>query len=502
MAAQTAHAEPRIADDWLEVDSAASVVSLDSLPTTDDEADDDASPPKSPVQPSSPPRRPQDTVSRFETLPLRPAPAPAPIAIPVQQASLAPHHHVRRPDALEPDLYSADDAESPDVEPPRLEPPRLEPPPLDKEDACKNANDPGFYKSLCAAIESIDVAPSPSFDKENAAKNANDPSFYYKSLCAVIESLDATTAKAIALGASRISTLSFLKSACDDLATHAKDLKPILETYAKRWEAKGSGMAAGEMPLNASLLEWINTLHMQLLNAQTEMNRIQIQHKPGQPDRLTAKAIPLQVNVALAGCAEALEDSLITMEDFMPIFKADFDESQTRWMSMPLKDVDRETRPRRDLPHPDVTRIRRELYQLKDQVRRSSVFLSTLYNTATQPPILEAPAVIKRLDGLIEGISTILTNNASEWIESELTEESQKVIPYHEFVALDPDVIHDVSGHLEELQDQLGVDGEESGNYTEGMIRKHQAVLLTQCGQLDELVSIVELLESLILARV
>ncbi|KAL6413112.1 hypothetical protein AUP68_02610 [Ilyonectria robusta] len=314
MAAQTAHAEPRIADDWLEVDSAASVVSLDSLPTTDDEADDDASPPKSPVQPSSPPRRPQDTVSRFETLPLRPAPAPAPIAIPVQQASLAPHHHIRRPDALEPDLYSADDAESPDVEPPRLEPP-----PLDKEDACKNANDPGFYKSLCAAIESIDVSPSPSFDKENAAKNANDPSFYYKSL---IESLDATTAKAIALGASRISTLSFLKSACDDLATHAKDLKPILETYAKRWEAKGSGMAAGEMPLNASLLEWINTLHMQLLNAQTEMNRIQIQHKPGQPDRLTAKAIPLQVNVALAGCAEALEDSLITMEDFMPIFKA------------------------------------------------------------------------------------------------------------------------------------------------------------------------------------
>lgn len=311
MAAQT---EPRIADDWLEVDSAASVVSLDSLPTTDDEADDDASPPRWPVvQPSSPPRRTQDAPNRFET-PIPHRPPPAPIAIPVQQASLAPDHHVRRaPDALEPDLYSADDAESPGLD----------------EDACKNANDPSFYKSLCAAIESIDTVapPSPSFDEENAARNAarnaNDPSFYYKSLCAVIESLDATTAKAIALGASRISTLSFLKSACDDLATHAKDLKPILETYAKRWEAKGSGMAAGEMPLNASLLEWINTLHMQLLNAQTEMNRIQIPHKPGQSDsRLTAKAIPLQVNVALAGCAEALEDSLITMEDFMPIFKA------------------------------------------------------------------------------------------------------------------------------------------------------------------------------------
>ncbi|KAH7001064.1 hypothetical protein EDB80DRAFT_721404 [Ilyonectria destructans] len=490
MAAQT---ETRIADDWLEVDSAASVVSLDSLPTTDDEADDDASPPRSPVQPSSPPR-PQDAPDRFET-PIPHRPAPEPIAIPVQQASLAPDHHVRRADALEPDLYSADDAESPS-----LDKEDAESPGLDKD--CKNANDPSFYKSLCAAIESIDTTPPSSFDKENAARNANDPSFYYKSLCAVIESLDATTAKAIALGASRISTLSFLKSACDDLATHAKDLKPILETYAKRWEAKGSGMAAGEMPLNASLLEWINTLHMQLLNAQTEMNRIQIPPKPGQSDRLTAKAIPLQVNVALAGCAEALEDSLITMEDFMPIFKADFDESQTRWMSMPLRDVDRiETRPRRELPHPDVTRIRHELYSLKDQVRRSSVFLSTLYNTAPQPPIPEAPAVVKRLDGLVEGISTILTNNASEWIESELTEGSQKVIPYHEFIALDPDIIHDVGGHLEELQDQLGADGEELiGNHTEGMIRKHQAVLLTQCGQLDELVSIVELLESLILA--
>lgn len=171
-------------------------------------------------------------------------------------------------------------------------------------------------------------------------------------------------------------------------------------------------------------------------------------------------------------------------------------------MSMPLRDVDRiETRPRRELPHPDVTRIRHELYSLKDQVRRSSVFLSTLYNTAPQPPIPEAPAVVKRLDGLVEGISIILTNNASEWIESELTEGSQKVIPYHEFIALDPDIIHDVGGHLEELQDQLGADGEELiGNHTEGMIRKHQAVLLTQCGQLDELVSIVELLESLILA--
>ncbi|KAF7550232.1 hypothetical protein G7Z17_g5874 [Cylindrodendrum hubeiense] len=172
-------------------------------------------------------------------------------------------------------------------------------------------------------------------------------------------------------------------------------------------------------------------------------------------------------------------------------------------MNIPTKEVDdADTPPRREPPHPDITRLRRELYSLKDQVRRSSVFLNLLCNTSPQPAIPGAPAVIQCLDGIVEAISTILTNHASDWIESDLDSRSKQFIPYHEFVALDPDVIHDVTGHLEELQDQLDV-GEEQlvGTHTAEMIRNHQLVLLTECGQMAELASIADLLESLILHR-
>ncbi|KAK7418153.1 hypothetical protein QQX98_004128 [Neonectria punicea] len=467
MAAQTAP-ESRIADDWLEVDSAASVVSLstsddDDFDDKDDDKDgnvkddikaDNVKAANDHTAKECPPRDDDDIYGRSETsspVPRPPSSTASTTRIDQQLASLTLEDHVQP---------------APPSPPPHT---------------------------------NVDI---PDIGQENA----NDPSFYHKSLCTVIDCIDATSAKALALGAARISTLSFLKSACDELVKHARDLEPILSAYARRWEAKGSGMAAGEMPLNASLLEWMHHVRLHLLNAQVEMDRIQpLETHIDKPNtRLIAASIPLQVNVSLAGCAEALEDALATIETFMPIFKVDFDESQAKWMTMPAEDVEQsqtQTRFRQEPPHPDVSRIRRELYAMKDQVRRTSAFLNVLYQTAPLAPLPDAPLVIGCLDRIAEAISTILTNHASEWIESGLASTSRRVIPYHEFVALDPDILHDVTGHLQELQDQLDVAEDQLvGDYSAEMIRNHHIVLLTECGQMAELVSIADLMQSLILS--
>ncbi|KAH7122113.1 hypothetical protein B0J13DRAFT_566973 [Dactylonectria estremocensis] len=589
--------ESHITDDWLEVESTASVMSLDSLPSDDEvEVDDDDHAPISPAKPSppvsapakkaSPPASPpgsapakeasrrvevaamqqrisqqavaqQHHTQHFDApiprpptqapmaiapvqlhlldtpIPYRVATAPMAISTAQQSTTQQPQHPTLgvplpyRPaptgstiaDQLKPQKHydtqqsqqsnsqqhqtkQHQTQQSPDHSTHSL--------PLPAE-ALSIPRPPASEPDIYSANDDAEAPPRPSFDKEDEA-NVNDPSYYYKSLCAASNSLSATIERATQLGASRISTLSFLKAACDDLAKHVGDLKPIMAVYAKRWQAKGSGMAAGEMPVNASLLEWISTLRKQLLNAQAEMNRIRVPVQSndwsGPDGRLTAKQIPLYLNVALAGCTEALEDTLTTIEEFMPIFKADFDESQTRWMCIPPKETETQKpppslkRPRPDLPHPDITRIRRELYSLKDQVRRSHVFLSTLYDTFPRPPLPEAPAVINTMNGIIEAISTILTNHASEWIESSYSPSPKTAIPYHEFVALDPDMLHDITGHLQELQDQLEV-GEEQliGTHSPEVLRNHQLVLLTECGHLGEIVSILDLLESLVLVR-
>lgn len=154
--------------------------------------------------------------------------------------------------------------------------------------------------------------------------DTTDPNTYLRALCAAIDSLEETSDQAVRLGALRISTLSFLKSTCDELHKHAGELKPILVVYVRRWKDGTVEMDQSDMPLNPSLLEWISQLRSQLENAQRVMDTVPLvgKTKYGTPTSgHSAASIPLHTNVALAGCSEALEDTLGTIEDFMPIFK-------------------------------------------------------------------------------------------------------------------------------------------------------------------------------------
>ncbi|KAH6887695.1 hypothetical protein B0T10DRAFT_549665 [Thelonectria olida] len=340
-------------------------------------------------------------------------------------------------------------------------------------------------------------------DKHDQDDNS-DPNTYLKALRDAIALIEETGEKAFRLGASRISTLSFVKSTCDELHKHTQELKPILATYARRWNDGGVEMEQGDIPLNPSLLEWISHLKAQLLHAQSVMDSIPVpeQTKAGQstPD-LSAKSIPLHVNVSLAGCSESLEDALATIEDFMPIFKTDFDEAQTRRMHIPTAPVgEHNSEPRREAPHPDVASIRRELYSLKDQLRQIMALLSGLPLGMMSSTVLNSQTVLTRFEDITEAISTIVTNHASEWLECGMRSGvTRSTIAYDEFLALDPETLCGITGHISELYQGLLVDDPETlATCTPDMIRNHQAVLLTECGQLQELDFVAELLESLV----
>ncbi|WAO94483.1 Hypothetical protein NCS54_01206900 [Fusarium falciforme] len=441
-----------IADDWLEVESAASVL---SLPDDDDHELYHHSRPTSPLLP--------------------------------------PQAHHSPGSSYTPQVQLA--VEKPTPESPRQSPERSPTPHNEATEAKPSAS-----------IEET------SLDDDTFSANPID---CHKSCCTAITSLDDVAKLARELAGTRVSTLSLLQSTCKGILTQAKDLETMLGAYAKHWVAQGSNVDADDMPLSASVWDWISNLRDELLRAQGEM--LHLKSKPTEettdstdsilPTTLEAKDIPLSTNMALASCLEKLEDMQNTLADFLPIFKVDFDEFRTKWMNFPLKETDKELQPpqsprssRRQPPHPAVCRIRRALYDLKDHIQMIVVFLSKLCHSHPTPGIID-PTVTRSLVDLSEAITTILTNHGSEWIESDTRSTPQGLISYTQFLELDPDVLHDINGHLDNFKEELDIDKSErvASLYTPEMIHNHQVFLLLEGGQLNELRGVIELLWSILI---
>ncbi|KAI5459070.1 hypothetical protein BGZ63DRAFT_406386 [Mariannaea sp. PMI_226] len=397
-------AQGRISDDWSEIDEVASVVSISS--DADEYSDHEGN------------EKNDDSISNYQSQPalLRSESSDASAACPSPYPPIAQQHF-------------ENDSPGPDSPPCFTEAPpdylSATPPMTAKETPTLL-----FHNS----IKTINSAANPSNILTQEQENVGNPNFYRVSLATAIASIEATAEKALHLGASRISTLSFLKSTCDELLKHTKELEPILTTYARRWNDGRVEVEEGDMPLNPSLLEWMSHLSRQLLQAQAEMDKIPRgeSSKDGAENAgLSAKSIPLHINVALAGCAESLEDALTAIEDFMPIFKTDFDEAQTRKMNIPNRAVGEHVfQPRREPPRPDISRIRSELYLLKDYLCQINNSMQNL----CLPDLSEAPNVVRRIRSLIDAITTMLTNNASEWLDSDMGQVNRKTITYDEFL--------------------------------------------------------------------
>lgn len=250
-----------IADDWLEVESAASVLSLPD----DDDQDHDLYHHSQPTSPLLPP-------------PTHPSPGPC-----MPQVELAP--------------------EKPTPDSPRQPSERS---PIPHDDAAEDEPSASIHET--------------TLDDHTFYVSPVD---CHKSCCTAITSLDDVATLAHELAGTRVSTLSLLQSTCNGILTQAKDLETMLAAYAKHWVARGSNINADEMPLNANIWDWISNLRDELLCAQGEMRGLKPTEESTDSSHLPLdpEDIPLSTNMALAACLEKLEDMQNTLADFLPIFK-------------------------------------------------------------------------------------------------------------------------------------------------------------------------------------
>lgn len=183
----------------------------------------------------------------------------------------------------------------------------------------------------------------------------------------------------------------------------------------------------------------------------------------------------------------------------------DFDEFKTSSISFPRYQAPagetRKERPRQP-PNPSVSRLRRELYDLKDELQITLVFLTRLQHEVPAGTLPDAPDALRSLRDLIVAISTILTNNGSDWLERDLGSSSNRTISHSIFINLDADILHDVKKHVQEFNTQLDVSSEPLfQQYSATMIQNHQITSLVEGGQMYNLLSIISLLESVLMAE-
>ncbi|KAF4500411.1 hypothetical protein FAGAP_3392 [Fusarium agapanthi] len=478
-----------IADDWLEVESAASVISMDSRPS-------------SPSPCPSPQETPAPTTQAVVSSPARPS---NPISH--SQLALRPRNNA--------------------LEPSRVLEAQQSLPAQDRDGRIYiDATTISSLSSL-ATRPLLPVHPKnstveffPEFQRQQPETQRDEhievavtsapcdspshpnPSDYHQACQDATASLDAVAKLAKDIGGHAISTMSLICSTCKQLCAQTADLGKILEVYAQHWAAKGSNMASIDIPLNPDTWEALSELKEVVLKTQETLSSVA--PPPDFGRSLTAIDIPLHTNLELARGLEVLEDIRDLFTEFLPILKADFDEFRTKHMSFPpaaLPDLP----PKKPYqpPNPKVRQIRDELYAMKDHFVMINVFLSRLKDSPASPNVTD-PLVFKSLKRITTAISKALTNNPSDWIESDMGSSSCKTMSYAEFLTLDPDVLNHISSHLQDFQDELGVDakpGEDGCDFSQEMIHNHQEFMLLEGGQLQQLRSVVEFTESILMTQ-
>ncbi|KAM0080925.1 hypothetical protein ACKRZS_006918 [Fusarium odoratissimum] len=498
-----------IADDWLEVDSAASVISMDSRPSSPSPSS--SSPQETPAPTTqavvSSHGGPSNSTS-LSQLPLRPKDNSLDL-------SSGPKNNQEFPGVLtttnvplsgviqEQQSFPAQDPNARICAEPSTSSRALLPY-RPKDDAVEFF--PAFQQLQRQQQQPETLCPPQSPDVETSAPedvpSDPNPSDYHKACQDATASLDAAAKLAKDIGGSLISTMSLIRSTCEQLCTQTADLGRMLEVYSQHWAAKGSSMALIDIPLNPDTWEAMSELKEVVLKTHNTLSSLVPPADFGRP--LTAADIPLHANLELARCLEVLEDIRDLFAEFLPILKADFDEFRTKHMGFPPAALpDRPHKKPHQPPNPKVRQIRDELYAMKDHFVMINVFLSRLKDSHPSPNVTD-PLIFKSLKRITTAISNALTNNPSDWIESDIGSSSSKTMSYAQFLTLDPDVLSDISSHLQDFQDELGVDakpGEDGCDFSQEMIHNHQEFMLLEGGQLQQLRSVIEFTETILMTQ-
>ncbi|KAI3581872.1 hypothetical protein IWW34DRAFT_729654 [Fusarium oxysporum f. sp. albedinis] len=479
-----------IADDWLEVDSAASVISMDSRPSSPSPSS--SSPQETPAPTTqvvaSSHAGPSNPTSQSQ-LPLRPKDNALELSRVIQEQQLFP--------AQDPNARIYVDPSNP--------PSRTLLPYRPKDPAVESF--PAFQQQQQQQQQQLETLYNgQNQDVETSAPgdlhSYPNPSDYHKACQDATASLHAAAKLAKDIGGNLISTMSLIRSTCEQLCTQTTDLGKMLEVYAQYWASKGSSMALIDIPLNPDTWEAMSELKEVVLKTHNTLSSLVPPADLGRP--LTAADIPLHANLELARCLEVLEDIRDLFAEFLPILKADFDEFRTKHMGFPSAALpDRPHKKPHQPPNPKVRQIRDELYAMKDHFVMINVFLSRLKDSHPSPNVTD-PLIFKSLKRITTAISNVLTNNPSDWIESDIGPSLSKTMSYAQFMTLDPDVLSDISSHLQDFQDELGVDakpGEDGCDFSQEMIHNHQEFMLLEGGQLQQLRSVIEFTETILMTQ-
>ncbi|KAJ9133671.1 hypothetical protein NKR23_g10566 [Pleurostoma richardsiae] len=304
-----------------------------------------------------------------------------------------------------------------------------------------------------------------------------DPAFYLKvlnSLAGILAETAQSERDPLALGgrSHRVADV------CSPLSRQVQELTPIVSRYARLWS-----VAARDIPLDPNLHGWMSGVRVKLLGLQAEMQ---------DPSRVEEY------------CA-ALDAFRKQMDDFLPIMRVDFNEFQAAHMSfaappprpasppvptatapIPIRTPAHRRPSHPSGPPPDMWRLRRELYRLKDEVQRT---IEQLTEAASRLPPGGGPLVALAADvarsyrGVLSSLALALSNHASDWIEHDLCGGG---LTHAEFARLDVEAVRDLTAGLEAVWEQEGWEprpGEGGGG--RGVLAE---------GQLDRLEALAEVL--------
>ncbi|TID07562.1 hypothetical protein CH35J_001510 [Colletotrichum higginsianum] len=285
-----------------------------------------------------------------------------------------------------------------------------------------------------------------------------------------------------------------ITSSCHALLAQITELRPILAEYAAQWEKP---LGAKDIPLDPSLSLWLSSLRtiVRKLRRQSKLWRALANTEKGK-----------KVRSALVKLDDALDNHMKQMNDFLPIIQVDFSDYRTQNMPFPTEDIDEAHRspklagnipPR---PTDRLSQIRNAMYRLKDQLQKTVEVLAISQNFLPAAASGSASDTVRRLGSTFNAVSLALTNNGSEWLESDLGRAQIGLLSHAEFSNLDPNTLDGFRVRLLQICNLVS-NPTDHGQWSDEMVRDHYVCMLVEQQQLDALASIASVLEELMMPK-
>ncbi|OHE96016.1 hypothetical protein CORC01_08709 [Colletotrichum orchidophilum] len=283
-----------------------------------------------------------------------------------------------------------------------------------------------------------------------------------------------------------------IANSCQALLANINDLRPILADYAVQWDTG----AEKDIPLDPSLTLWMDSLRT-VISRLRRKARAWPQHSAGEEAKIRA---------SLAKYAAALNKQDEQMQEFLPIIQADFNSYRTQNIQFPIETAeDSANSPGRSgriptRPTDRLSQVREALYTLKDQVQNTIHVLAVSNHFLPHPASETAVSVVQCLRSTVNAASLALTNNGSEWLESDSGRAHIGLLSHAEFSNLDPAMLRDYTTRLKQICNLVS-DPNSHQRWSEEMIRDHYVYMLVEQEQLDALHNIASALEEMLLPQ-